>query len=95
MPQGLSCLVFARLADPAHVLPMPGQPGSVFPAEGRFVDPADPLWGLLLADGSLVRAEPAPVPPPAAAPEPGTSPVSPRGANGASPARAARRSTEG
>jgi hypothetical protein len=46
----------AVLADPSHKLPLPG-PGAArfFSAEGEVVDSADPFYGHLLADGSLVR----------------------------------------
>lgn len=58
----MSVTVNARLADPAHKLPMPGQPGSFFPAAGRAVDLSDPFWHALVADGSLVIVED-PLPP--------------------------------
>ncbi|TBW33357.1 hypothetical protein EYW49_20575 [Siculibacillus lacustris] len=49
--------VFAKLADPAHILPMPGTVGLFFPAGGRLVDADDAFWHALLGDGSLIAAE--------------------------------------
>lgn len=46
--------IFACLADPTHLLPLPGRPGSFFPAEGADVDADDAFIAALLADGSLV-----------------------------------------
>lgn len=43
------------LADPAHRMPHPFNPQLDFPAGGQSVDPEDPVWMQLLADGSLVE----------------------------------------
>lgn len=56
-------IIYAVLADPSHTLPIPGQPGSFFPAKGRRVDLDDPFWHAVHLDGSIVSApEPAPDP---------------------------------
>lgn len=48
--------IFATLADPTHVLPLPGIPGAVFPPEGRTIDADADFWRACLADGSLIEA---------------------------------------
>ena len=47
----------AVLADPSHKLPLPDRGGRHFSVEpdGEIVDSADPFYGHLLADGSLIR----------------------------------------
>jgi len=51
---------FLKLRDPEHRFPMPGSPGLLFPASGQSVDADLPIWANLLADGSLVEADPPP-----------------------------------
>jgi len=64
-------MIFARLADPTHVLPI--ENAQVFPAEGRHVNADDPFYFFLLRDGSLVEAS-EPEPEPAAKPAPKSKP---------------------
>jgi hypothetical protein len=43
-----------RLVNPAHVLPLPGQPGIVLKGTTILdVNPMDPFWAALLRDGSV------------------------------------------
>lgn len=60
-------IVAAVLADLEHKLPIPGQPGMVFPTEGRPIDIDDPFWLSLVTDGSLKVVEPGHAPAPAEA----------------------------
>ncbi|SHO65818.1 hypothetical protein SAMN02745172_02465 [Pseudoxanthobacter soli DSM 19599] len=65
-------IIFARLAEPGHVLPMPDRGGRLFSIDGERIDADDPYWIGCLADVSVVECE-APVE--AAAPVP--TPVEP------------------
>jgi hypothetical protein len=47
-----------RLADPASLLPMPGQPGVFAPAGPFTVSAVDMFWAQCLADGSVMIAPP-------------------------------------
>lgn len=50
-------LVFARLAEPSHKLPLPDRGGRLFRSAGETVDRENPFYRALFADGSLVVAE--------------------------------------
>jgi hypothetical protein len=52
--------ITVRLADPASLVPMPGQPGVFAPAEPFTVSAVDMFWAQCLADGSVVMAQPEP-----------------------------------
>lgn len=47
-------MITIQLSDPAHVLPLPGQPGRVLSgADTLTIDPENLFWAALLRDGSV------------------------------------------